>query len=113
MPIGSGRGVTGAVTATGAGGASSGGVATSLGNLWTQQGGAAGGNTQATAVAVKRLVECAKRKGWLVELAGLLVKDAKKIELVDKAAGESSTFEDVCMAFDKNTEKATGSRCGP
>ena len=59
-------------------------------------------------VAVKRLVECAKRKGWLVELAGLLVKDAKKIELVDKAAGESSTFEDVCMAFDKNTEKANG-----
>ena len=59
-------------------------------------------------VAVKRLVECAKRKGWLVKLAGLLAKDAEKIELADKAAGESSTFEDVCMAFDKNTEKANG-----
>ena len=55
-----------------------------------------------------RLIQTAQCMGWCKALATLLAKMAKKVELVDKAAGESSTFEDVCVAFDKNTEKANG-----
>ena len=80
-------------------------------------------------VAVKRLVECAKRKRWLVglvkckvdeeiklvkpggwpgKLAELLAEDAKKIELIDRAAAASSTFEEVRAAFDVHTKKPGG-----
>ena len=80
-------------------------------------------------VAVKRLVECAKRKRWLVglvkckvddeiklvkpegwpgKLAELLAEDAKKIELIDRAAAASSTFEEVRAAFDEHTKKPDG-----
>ena len=55
-----------------------------------------------------RLVQTAQCRGWCKALAALLAKMAKKVELVDKAADESSTFEDVCVAFDRSTEKANG-----
>jgi hypothetical protein len=58
--------------------------------------------------AVKRLVECAMRRGWLGELAALLVKDAKKIKLVDQAEAKSSTLAEIRAAFDEHMKKSNG-----
>ena len=57
---------------------------------------------------VKRLVECAKRKGWLGACAEFLARNAKKIELVDRAESASATIADVYTAFDENMRKSDG-----
>ena len=59
-------------------------------------------------VTVKRLVECAKRKGWLGACAEFLARNAKKIELVDRAESASATITDVYTAFDENMKKSDG-----
>lgn len=55
-----------------------------------------------------RLIQAAQCRGWCETLADSIARMAKKVELIDKAAGASSTFEDVCVAFDANTKKADG-----
>lgn len=59
-------------------------------------------------VTVKRLVECAKRKGWLGACAESLARNAKKIELVDRAESASATIADVYTAFDESMRKSDG-----
>ena len=107
-------------------------LSTDAGEITEFLNGKGGGGTRGLEkmdVAVKRLVECAKRKGWVVglvkrkegkeiklvkpegwpgKLAELLAKDAKKIELIDRAAAASSTFEEVRAAFDEHTKKPDG-----
>ena len=57
---------------------------------------------------VKRMVECANRRGWLDACAEFLARDAKKIELVDRSEGASATIADVYVAFDENMKKSDG-----
>ena len=107
-------------------------LSTDAGEITEFLNGKGGGGTRGMEkmdVAVKRLVECAKRKGWLVglvkckvdeeiklvkpkgwpgKLAELLAEDAKKIELIDRAAAASSTFAEVRAAFDEHTKKPDG-----
>ena len=59
-------------------------------------------------VTVKRMVECAKRKGWLGACAEFLARNAKKIELVDRAESASATIADVFTAFDESMKKSDG-----
>ena len=107
-------------------------LSTDAGEITEFLNGKGGGGTRGLEkmdVAVKRLVECAKRKGWLVglvkckvdeeiklvkpegwpgKLAELLAVDSKKIELIDRAAAASSTFAEVRAAFDEHTKKPGG-----